>query len=95
MGGAAGGGAGRRLKAAAPGQPHLEMQRIVAKVQQQQADEAARLKRKGGIAAGVAGDGGTRGAKRWALVRRALDSGRLLRLPYAAENYSIVTSTFK
>jgi hypothetical protein len=35
------------------------------------------------------------GARRWALVRKALESGRLLRLPYDAENYSIVTSTFK
>jgi hypothetical protein len=41
------------------------------------------------------GRGGSKAAARWALVRKALASGRLLRLPYDANNYSIVTSTFK
>jgi len=44
---------------------------------------------------GSAGGGAADARARWALVRRALDSGRLLRLPYDANNYSIVTSTFK
>jgi hypothetical protein len=50
----------------------------------------------GGGGGGDAGGGGAgAGARGWAAVRAALESGRLLRLPYDANNYSIVTSTFK
>lgn len=49
----------------------------------------------GDSSSGYGSDGGAAARRRWALVREALESGRLLRLPYDADNYSIVTATFK
>jgi hypothetical protein len=86
---------------------HIEMHRLTGKHRQEE-DEGL-LDKEGLIGTGMLGshgsgsgsshsggsDGGAAARARWALVRASLESGRLLRLPYDANNYSIVTSTFK